>query len=808
MPAPHKKKPWVGTTLAWCLATTLLGGPASAATLVAEPAQYMRPPEAIAHALEMPSRPSIFLNPTRDCMALLAQAGMPTIAELAEPELKLAGERINPRNNGPSRSAAARAITFKPVSGGPARAVTLPAGARVIAPLWSPDGRHLAFLLVRDDRVQLWQATAASGTARQLAGHVNATFGRPFEWLPDSSGLIVRLVPPGRGEPPVAARVPAGPVIQETGGRAKPVQTLRNPLRTPYDGALFAYYFTSQLAVVPLDGGPSRPIGAPGVIAHMSVSPDGRYILETRLTGISHSTPASAFPARIVVSDRAGKLVHEVATQLPNDGQRTGDAAIIAGPRSVEWRADADATLVWAEADDAASAARDRIYMVAAPFAAKPTLLLDLAGRYVKTLWGSDDLALIEALSAAHRSLRIAIDPSDPGNGHPLVDAHADRGFPVMRMDTRGQPVLQFAPGGEGVLVAGVSHDHPFLSRMDLRSGGTTRLWTGDSPEHVRLQAVLDGSARHLLLWRQNRTTPPNLFVLDRRTGSMAKLTDFTDPAPQFAGIQHRFVPYDRADGIHLGGTLYLPAGYDAKRDGPLPMLMWAYPTDYASAAAAGRADGDSNIFIRPRGIDPPLLLLTQGYAIFEPRMPIVGSHGKAPNATYVAQLVANARAAVDAVVRLGVADRDRIAIGGHSYGAAMVVNLLAWSDLFRTGIAMSGAYNRTLTPFGFQTEHRTLWEAPEDYLAMSPFVHADRINEPLLLIHGGDDPKTGTVPMQSERLFAAIRELGGTARYVLLPYEGHSYQARESVMHTFWEMTRWLDRHMGSGATAPSVSP
>lgn len=299
------------------------------------------------------------------------------------------------------------------------------------------------------------------------------------------------------------------------------------------------------------------------------------------------------------------------------------------------------------------------------------------------------------------------------------------------------------------------------------------------------------------MLWRENRTQPPNLFVLDRQSGSLAALTHFTDPAPQFAGIQRRFVPYDRADGVHLGGTLYLPAGYDARRDGPLPMLMWAYPRDYSSAAAVGPSDGEQNIFVRPRGIDPPLLLLLQGYAIFEPRMPIVGIDGKPPNDHYVAQLVADARAAVDAVVRLGVADRRRIAIGGHSYGAAMVANLLAWCDLFRTGIAMSGAYNRTLTPFGFQTEQRTLWEAPRDYLEMSAFLHADRINEPLLLIHGADDPKTGTIPMQSERLFDAIRELGGTARYVLLPCEGHSYRARESVMHTFWEINRWLDRYL-----------
>lgn len=758
----------------------------------------MRPPDVIARALDMPSPPLTFLSPTHDTVALLSRPAMPSLAELAAPELVLAGERINPRNNGPSRPVKARSITFQAIPEGTTRTATLPDDADVIAPLWSPDGRHLAFLLLRDDRVALWVADGATGRARELAAHVNATFGRPFEWLPDSSGLVVRMVPTDRGEPPARPRVPASPIIQETTGQAAPASTTGSLLRTPYDDSLFAYYFTSQVALVSLKGS-IEPIGRPAIVAHMGISPNGRYILEKRLEApFCHLLPASEFPAHTIVSDLAGKLVHQVTPPPDCTRPRLREDGIAVGPRSIEWRADANATLVWAEATGAARP-RDHIYLLPAPFESEPTLLLKLSGRYVRTLWSTADLALVEArTTGSHVTQWMAINPSQPGRGRILK--HFDRDTPVMRINPRGKPVLQRAPDGHAVLASGVSQGEPYLSSIHPHTGAVQRLWTGTSADTVRLDAVLDDSAQHLLVWHQSRTQPPTLFVLHRQTGSMKRLTDFADPAPRFAGIQHRFVPYERADGVPLGGTLYLPAGYDARRDGPLPMLMWAYPRDYASAAAVSPAGGNQNVFVRPRGLEPPLLLLLEGYAIFEPNMPIVGVDGHAPNDDHREQLVADARAAVDVVVALGVADRSRIAIAGHSYGAAMVVNLLAWSDLFRTGIAMSGAYNRTLTPFGFQTERRTLWQAPRDYLAMSSFLHADRINEPLLLIHGADDPKTGTVPMQSERLFAAIRELGGTARYVLLPEEGHSYRARESVMHTFWEINRWLDLYIGPG--------
>jgi dipeptidyl aminopeptidase/acylaminoacyl peptidase len=308
---------------------------------------------------------------------------------------------------------------------------------------------------------------------------------------------------------------------------------------------------------------------------------------------------------------------------------------------------------------------------------------------------------------------------------------------------------------------------------------------------------LLDERGTQLLTRRESVTEPPNYFRRDlaRRDAAPVQLTRFADPAPQFAGVTREVVQYKRKDGVQLQATVYLPPGYDKARDGAIPFLLWAYPREFGSADAASQVIGSPHRFTRPGG-SSHLFALLQGFGVMDdPTMPIIALDGKESNDTYVEQLVASAEAAVDHIVSMGVADRDRIAVGGHSYGAFMTANLLAHTKLFKAGIARSGAYNRTLTPFGFQGEERSYWQAPDLYERMSPFTYADRIKTPILLIHGMADNNTGTYPIQSERMYAALKGNGGTARYVQLPAESHGYAARESVGHTLFEMLTWLDQ-------------
>jgi dipeptidyl aminopeptidase/acylaminoacyl peptidase len=801
------------------VALALAGAAVAQSSGTAEPARYMTPPAPIAQILDTPPTPTPSVNPRRDTIALFGRANLPPIAELAEPDLKLGGYRINPRNNGPANSRVAwlNALSFQAVSGGPERRVTLPNGARFTSTSWSPDGKRLAFLVDRPAGLELWVADAATASARRVgAGSVNATFGSGFDWLPDSSGLIVRAVPAGRGAAPGTASAPSGPIVQENAGRTAPVRTYQDLLRNSSDEALFAHYFTSQLTHVPLTGN-ARAIGAPGLVLNASVSPEGRYLLQTRLKRpFSYVVPAALFPTEVTVTDLAGKVVRKLADLPLRDDIPTQFDAVAPGPRGAHWRTDKPSTLVWVEAQDGGDvrrnvANRDRLFMLDAPFTAAPRTLLDVKDRYTGITWGRDDYAIVYSQWwNTRRETRTAVNPSQPGQGRVIVernfqDRYNDPGEPVMRPNAQGRPVMHFTADGRGVFMSGPGAsregEFPFLARMDLTSGETQRLWQAKTPYYETVVALLDDNGDRLLTRRESRIEAPNLFIRTRSGGEPVQLTRFADPAPQLAGVTQKLVTYKRADGVDLSGTLYLPAGYDQKRDGPLPLLMWAYPTEFTDPAVAGQVVDTQNRFTRPGG-SSHLFLLTQGYAILDdPKMPIIGANGAEANDTYVEQLVSSAKASVDAVVAMGVADRNRIAVGGHSYGAFMTANLLAHSDLFKTGIARSGAYNRTLTPFGFQAEQRTYWEAVDTYTQMSPFTHVQKIKEPILLIHGEADDNSGTFPVQSERFYAALKGQGANVRYVVLPLEAHGYRARESVMHTLWEMTRWLDTHLKRGA-------
>ncbi|RIJ66653.1 S9 family peptidase [Brevundimonas sp. LPMIX5] len=783
-------------------------------------ATYQQPPAPIAQILDAKPNPGVSVSPDRKTLLLTDRSNLPSIAELSEPMLRLAGYRINPRNNGPANSRVSwlTGLSFQSIDGGAARPVTgLPANARLTNTSWAPDGRTVAFLVNVPNGLELWVADVAQAKARKLNGPmVNAASGSGFSWLPDSSGLLVLAVPAGRGVAPNVDHPPEGPIITETGGRAAPVRTYQDLLSNAGDEALFGYYFTSQPTAVSLNGR-ARTVGQPGVILGLSTSPDGRYILQTRVKKpYSYVVPASLFPSDVIVTDLNGREAHRVADLPLRDNVPTPFDAVAPGPRSVQWRADADATLVWTEAQDGgdprnAAEVRDRVFMLRAPFNDRPQVLLDLKERYAGTTWGRDDVAIVNSrwFNTRHET-RTLVDPSNPGAGRVLVDRnyqdrYNDPGSVMTEPNARGRSVMRFNADGSKVFVdgAGATREgqYPFLDLMDLKTGASERLWRSSQGEYETVVGVLDENGRKLVTYRESRTDPANLRVRDL-DGGVTQLTHFPDPAPQLAGVSRELITYTRDDGVELSGTLYLPAGYDKDRDGPLPLLMWAYPAEFTDAAVAGQVVDTDNRFVRPGG-SSHLFLLTQGYAILDnPTMPIIGRDGAEPNDTYIEQLSASAKAAVDAVVALGVADRDRIAVGGHSYGAFMTANLLAHTDLFKTGIARSGAYNRTLTPFGFQAEQRSYWEATDTYNAMSPFTYANKINEPILLIHGEEDDNSGTFPVQTERFYAALKGNGATARYVVLPLEAHGYRARESVGHTLYEMGAWLDRWMKPAAT------
>lgn len=798
--------------------------PQAATARSASDGGYREPVAELKAIVDAPRAPQLALSPRRDLALLMQMPDLPGIDVVAQPELKLAGLRIHPRVHAPSAFSFADDLWLMDVaSGQEIRIAGLPQPLGLAGAAWSPDQRWLAFN--RIDRVsggnELWLVDVAARNARRLASGLNTVAGGGYSWLPDSDGLLVRLQVPDAPALPPADVVPTGPNVQQTdaGAGVRSVRTYQDLLRNDNDARTLEHYLTSQPARIDLRGN-LRRIGAPALYTSTSVSPDGRYVLAQRVERpFSYLVPVMRFPRVIEVLDATtGKPVHTAARLPLVEALPTGNDAVATGVRSIGWRGDAPATLVWAEAQDGGdpareTAVRDAVFMQAAPFATAPVKLAELGSRYGGITWGRGDLALMNEYWWKTRQTRTwRIQPDQPGQPAKLIversseDRYSDPGNPVTMADAKGrQLLLTSADGGSLFLVgAGASPegDRPFVDRYDLASGQTERLFHSQAPYYEVPRGLLDNSGRRLLITRESPTEPTNYYVRDDVAAQpLRALTRFPHPTPQLRDVGKEQIRYKRADGVELTGTLYLPSGYDAKRDGPLPVLMWAYPQEFKSAQAASQVT-DSPYRFNRISYWGPLPFLARGFAVLDdPSMPIVGEGDAEPNDTYVKQLVASAQAAVDELARRGVGDPQRMAVGGHSYGAFMTANLLAHSRLFKAGIARSGAYNRSLTPFGFQSEERNFWQAQDTYLAMSPFNHADRIKDALLLIHGEEDNNSGTFPIQSERMFAAMKGLGGNSRLVMLPNESHGYRARESILHMLAETDDWLQQHAAPAA-------
>ena len=774
---------------------------------------YKQPPKEVMDVLNAPAIPAASVSPTRDRIAILSPLRYPPISELAQPMLRLAGLRINPNTNGQHRQPYFVKVSLTSIPSGTETPIAFPADAKLISPQWSPDGKYLAVGNITLTGVELWFVDTASGKAQKVRNvFVNTAFGG-YSWI-DNHSVAANLVPAKRGTAPGYQNLtPNEPNIQETSGRKGAVQTFQDLLKSPNDENLFEYYATSQFAIVDVNG-KIHEIGQPGIYDNTDVSPDGKYILVTKIhRPFSYLYPASRFPKELEVWDMNGKLVYKVASiplqdQLPVQGVPTG-------PRSVAWIPTEPATLMWAEALDGGDprkkvTPRDKLVTLAAPFSAASAELLKVEQRFQGRQFGErDGLMLFYDYNrdTQHRRTFMA-DYRNPSNAKLVADLNVndrynDPGQPVTRMLPTGSSVIR--QSGDYIFLTGTGAseqgDRPFLRRMDLKTLKTDEIFRSGTDDYESVVAVVDDTATQFITRRESITTPPNLFmrqvclpgtqciaVMDK------KLTDFQDPAPQLRGIKKQLVRYKRPDGVDLSFTLYLPPNY--KEGTRLPTVVWAYPLEFTDASTAGQVSGSTNRFTQIGGISH-LFFLLQGYAVLDDTtMPVVGDP-LTVNDTYVDQIVSSAKAAIDKGVEMGVVDPDRVGVGGHSYGAFMTANLLAHSDLFRAGIARSGAYNRTLTPFGFQSERRTFWEAPALYEKVSPFFVADKINEPILLIHGEADNNQGTYPIQSERLFAAISGLGGTARLVMLPLEAHGYAAKESTEHVLYEMINWFDKYV-----------
>jgi len=776
--------------------------------------EYQVPPKAIYDLVMAKPTPGVSFDSKGQYMLVLERSSMPSVEDLAQPELRIAGLRINPNNFGPSRSSYFTNIIIRDIKTGNEFPVSgLPANLKAGNLQWSPNEDKAAFTHTSNNTIDIYVIDVKTRKATKLnKAAVNMVMGAAFDWI-DNNSLLYAAVNKPLSMAPKKPLAPKGPVVQQNLGKVAASVTFQDLIKSPFDETQFEFYSTVQL-MKNTNGVESR-IGDPAIYSSVSVSPDKKYLLVERIDKpFSYLVPAGGFNSTMLITDMSGNTVKQLAKIPSSELAPRGNDNVLNAPRGFNWLDNFPATVQWIEPLDSGLIKNkmdfhDAAYTLAAPFTGSPKELVKTAERMYGITDVNENLFFVTEGSRAKHRTRMSKFGWD-GKTETLIDrstddAYNDPGSPMTEKNKYGRNVPKLLNGttlfmrGTGASVKG---DLPFLNSFNISTKETKQLWRCEEPYYESVTSVLNYDDLTIITNKQSQDEQPNYFIRNLSNKSSKAITNFPDPQPGLRGISKQKITYRRKDGVDLAADLYLPKGYDPKKDGPLPVIMWAYPREFKSASDAAQIRGSKYTFTRV-GYGSIVFWATQGYAIMDnAEMPIVGEGDKQPNDNFVEQLVWSAEAAINKVAEMGVGDSTRVAVGGHSYGAFMTANLLARTKLFKAGIARSGAYNRTLTPFGFQNEERTYWQAPEVYSRMSPFSYANQIKTPLLMIHGEADNNPGTFPIQSERLYNAIKGHGGTVRFVQLPFESHGYAAKENILHMLWEQDQWLSKYVKLAGT------
>ncbi len=777
-----------------------------------ESVTYQKPPKEILQLAEFERAPQVLTDSKKNWMIFSYRPTYKTLEDLNQEEMKLAGLRVNPVTNISSSITYSDNLKLKRFGEKTERQVTgLPQNARIAYVSFSPDEKTLAFTNTTDKGVELWLVDLATARARKLtADNLNANLGSPYSWFRDSKSLLVNVLPDNR-KPLLSEKdnLPKGPTVSTSDGKVSQNRTYQDLLKTPQDEANFETLATSTIYKIGVDGS-KQELLKPDLYIGQSFSPDGNFLMVTTVERpFSYIVPVNRFPMTTKIYDSNGKFLKTVNEIPLNEIMPKGFSSVRTGKRNMAWRNDKPAVLYFVEALDGGdqsknAESRDEIFTWESPFNTAPKSLMKLPQRFSGITWGDDKTALVYDNWYDTRSSRTyLLNPSTGASklisDRNYQDVYSDPGSPETERNQYNRPVLAIKNNKTYWLGAGHTKEgqYPFIDEMDMSTLKKKRIYQSklkNSKEN--LIEILDYKNGDVLISQQSAVDYPNYFVRNIKNGKAKALTDFKNPFESLKGVHKEVINYKRNDGVQLSGTLYLPAGYDLKNPKEkLPLLIWAYPREYKDLATAGQSTANPNDFTFP-SYGSFIYWVNRGYAVLDDAaFPIVGEGDAEPNDTFIPQLVANAKAAIDAVDKLGYIDKKRVAVGGHSYGAFMTANLLTHSDLFACGIARSGAYNRTLTPFGFQSEQRNYWDVPNVYNTMSPFMNADKMKTPMLLIHGEADNNPGTFTLQTERYFQALKNLGAPVRMVLLPKESHGYAAKENIFHVLWEQDQFLEK-------------
>ena len=777
---------------------------------------YQKPPQEILNLVDVSRAPSVLMDDDKSQMVLLYRNSYKSIEELSKEEMRLGGLRIDPKTNIGSRVTYINNVKLKKLDKKEAKIVQvegLPENPKLTNFKWSPDQSKIALTNTTAEGVELWVLDIESASVSKMTGaNLNANIGSVIHWFEDGASLLVKKISKNR-KPLINTKtaVPVGPTISVNDGKKAQNRTYQDLLKNKNDEHNFEQLAMSEIYKVSLDGSSEKWLGA-DLYRELTFSPDGNYLMVVTINKpFSYLVPYGRFPSKTTIYTKEGAKVETVLDVSLIEDLPQGFMAVRTGKRNFSWRNDKPSTLTYVMALDGGDPAnevehRDEMFELEAPFKSNGKSILKTINRFYNVQWGTDNVAIAYDYWWNTRNTKTYLfNPSDASKT-PIVihdrnyqDRYSDPGGFIMERNDMGSMVLTIFNNQAFSIGDGYTKDgqFPFVDQLNLTSRKKKRVYQSAYTDKVEEISNYDPKKKKLLVRIESPTDYPNYYFRTIGGDQIDQITYFENPFKSLQNVDKQVISYIREDGIELSGTLYLPIGYDKNKKEKAPMIMWAYPTEFKDKSSAGQNTKNPNEFTYPY-YGSMVYWVTRGYIVLDDAsFPIIGDGDEEPNDSFREQLVSNAKAAIDAVDELGYVDRDRVAVGGHSYGAFMVANLLSHSDLFAAGIARSGAYNRTLTPFGFQSEERNYWEAPEIYNGMSPFMHAEKMNEPLLLVHGEADNNSGTYPMQSERYFNALKGLGATVRLVMLPKESHGYRSKESILHLLWEQDQWLEKHV-----------
>lgn len=776
-----------------------------------EKIEFQKPSQEILELADFERAPSVYMTQDKEWVVYTYRNTYKTLQDLSQDEMKLGGLRFNPNTHIRSTITYINNLKVQKFGTNKITEVSgLPQNPQIGYLGFSPNEKTLAFTHTTTNDLELWYVDLSTAKAQRVATGLNAVGGRPYEWLPNSQELLVSFLP---ANVPAfidkSTQMPTGPTVSTGDGSVSQTRTYQDLLTDAQDEENFKNAIRSSLDIVALDGQKRNFLKA-DLYTSNSISPDGNFVLiDVLKEPFSYLVPYSRFASTTSVYDMNGKLV-KVIDEAPLDEIRPkGFSSTKKGKRGIRWRSDKAAELYYVEALDDGDASkeveyRDQVYVWTAPFnqAAKPFIKTKL--RYGGIEWGNKDVAMIYDHWYDTRTLRTTAFNPQTGKEIKLIsernfqDKYADPGNYYTTKNEFGKSVM-YIKNNKGYLFGdGFTKDgqFPFIDEFDFKTFKPKRIYTSDKKNQIEsLFTFIDVDKKQVLTQVETPSQYPNYFSLNLKNKKSKPITNFENPFKSIENVKKEVIHYKRADGVDLSGVLYLPADYDEKSGEKLPLLVWAYPTEYKDKSTAGQNTNNPNAFTYPY-YGSFVYWVTKGYAVLDDAsFPIVGEGETEPNDTFIEQLLANGKAAIKALDDRGIIDKERVAVGGHSYGAFMTANLLTHGDDFKCGIARSGAYNRTLTPFGFQSEQRNYWDDPKIYNTMSPFMNADKMKKPMLLVHGEADNNPGTFTLQTERYFQALKNLGAPVRMVILPKESHGYAAKENILHLLWEQDQFLEK-------------